>query len=160
MELQNSLRQWPPSNEWKTGRRMNHELHWFKSHKHYSTLIVRVGIAVVFLWFGIDKFFNVANWIGWIPNWMSVLIPISLDSFMYTQGVIETIAGLLMLVGYQTRLASLISVLTLFGVEISLVGTGQTELMLRDAGLLAASLSLFLTGSDCLSIDCWLNQDG
>ena len=133
---------------------MSHLTHIFDSHSHYGTLIARVGISAVFLWFGIDKFVHTINWIGWVPEWMQALIPMSMTNFMYLQGIIEAVIGLLLLIGYKVRFAGLLAVLTLAGVEIAMVGTGQTEMMLRDAGLLAASLSLFLTGSDCLSIDC------
>jgi len=133
---------------------MNHLTHLIEEHSHYGTFVARIGIAAVFLWFGIDKFIHPVNWIGWVPLWMQALIPMSLVGFMYIQGVIETVAGIMLLVGYNVRLASFIAVVTLLGVELAMVGTGQSEMMLRDAGLLAASLSLFFTGSDCLSIDC------
>jgi uncharacterized membrane protein YphA (DoxX/SURF4 family) len=137
---------------------MNSLTQFIDEKKHYSTFIVRVGIAAVFLWFGIDKFVHTSNWIGWVPMWMQSLIPISLTSFMYIQGFIEALTGFLLLIGYKTRFAAFLAIITLLGVELSMFGTGQTEIMLRDAGLLAASLSLFLTGSDCLSIDCMIKK--
>ena len=136
-------------------KKLDHVRHVLESHSHYGTFVARLGIGAVFLWFGIDKFVHVSNWIGWVPEWMVPLIPLSLTSFMYLQGFIEALCGTLLLIGYQVRLASMIAIITLLGVELAMIGTGQTETMLRDAGLLAASVSLFLTGSDCLSIDCW-----
>jgi len=129
---------------------------FLEKHSYYGTLVARVGIAAVFLWFGIDKFVHVENWVGWVPGWMQALIPISMVSFMYVQGAIEALCGVLLFVGYQVRFASGLAVVTLLGIEFAMVGTGQTEMMLRDAGLLAASLSLFFTGSYCLSVDCYL----
>lgn len=137
---------------------LNHARHFIETHSHYGTFIARLGISAVFLWFGIDKFLHTLNWIGWVPNWMQTLIPISMTTFMYTQGAIEALVGVLLLFGYQVRFAALLAVITLLGVELAMLGTGQTDVMLRDAGLLAASLSLFLTGSDCLSIDCALKK--
>ena len=132
----------------------DHILHIIENHKHWGTLFARIGIAAIFLWFGIDKFVHTANWIGWVPNWMITLIPISIEKFMYVQGAVEILAGILLGIGYKVRLASCLAVITLLGVELAMLGTGQTETMLRDAGLLAASLSLLMTGSDCLSLDC------
>ena len=126
---------------------------FFDKNQRYATLFIRLGIAVVFLWFGFDKFIQPVNWIGWVPNWMQTLIPISMTAFMYVQGAIETLVGVLLLFGYQVRFAAFLAAITLLGVELAMVGTGQTEMMLRDAGLLAASLSLLLTGCDCFSID-------
>jgi uncharacterized membrane protein YphA (DoxX/SURF4 family) len=137
---------------------MNRLTPFIDKHKQYGTFIVRIGIAVVFLWFGIDKFVHTNNWIGWVPMWMRSLIPISLTSFMYIQGVIETLVGFLLLIGFKTRFAAFLAVITLLGVELSMVGTGQVEIMLRDAGLLAASLSLFFTGSNFLSVDAMIKK--
>ena len=137
---------------------LDHVSHILEEHKHYGTLIARTGIAAVFLWFGIDKFVHTLNWIGWVPAWMQAMIPMSMNSFMYIQGFAEAAIGIMLLIGYKVRLASLLAVLTLIGVEIAMIGTGQAEMMLRDAGLLAASFSLLMTGSDCLSLDCALKR--
>ncbi|MBI4441490.1 DoxX family protein [Candidatus Woesearchaeota archaeon] len=121
--------------------------------KQYSTVILRVGLAFVFLWFGIDKFIHPLIWANWVPDWMAVLIPVPLSTFMIIQGVVEVVVGFLLLIGYQTRFAAFLAVVTILGAELAMFGTGQIEIMVRDAGLLAASLSLVLTGSDCLSMD-------
>lgn len=122
-------------------------------NKKYASLIIRLGLALVFLWFGIDKFIHTLNWIGWVPQWMQSLIPFSMNAFMYSQGVIETAIGVMLLIGFKVRVASLLASITIAGVLISLIGTGQAEIMIRDAGLLAASLSLLLTGSSAWSFD-------
>ncbi len=33
-------------------------------------LALRLGLALVFVWFGIDKFFRPLAWVGWIPSFM------------------------------------------------------------------------------------------
>ena len=131
----------------------DHLTHLIEKHSHYGTFIARLGIAAVFLWFGIDKFVNPDIWVGWVPDWMARLIPISLISFMYLQGIVEVVVGALLLLGFYTRLAAILAVINLLGVELALIGTGQADVMLRDAGLLAASMSLFFTGSDFISLD-------
>ena len=126
---------------------------FLERNQHYGPVLVRIGVSLVFLWFGIDKFFHVQTWIGWIPPWMAQLIPFSLVTFMYIQGIIESVVGAMLLLGYRVRFAGFIAALTLLGAELAMVGTGQTELMLRDAALLAASASLCLTGSFWMSLD-------
>ena len=125
---------------------------FFERNKEYGTVILRIGLAVVFLWFGIDKFIHVQNWIGWIPDWMVSIIPLSLATFMYFQGFIETLVGLALLIGFRVRTASFFAALAILGVLASLIGTGQTEILLRDLGLLAASISLVFTGARKLAI--------
>lgn len=132
---------------------MKRVVEFCEHHKKYSTVLVRLGIAAVFLWFGIDKFIHPINWIGWVPDWMKALIPVSMLTFMYFHGAVETLVGVLLVVGYKVRFAALVASITIVGVLLAMIGTGQAEMMLRDAGLLAASLSLFLTGCDCVSVD-------
>ena len=126
---------------------------FFERNKDYGTLFMRFGLALIFLWFGIDKFIHVQNWIGWVPEWMASFIPVSLFTFMYFQGAIEMLVGALLLVGYKTRFAALLAMLILLGVVLSTIGTGQAEVMLRDIGLLGASISLLFAGSKCSSVD-------
>ncbi|HLC32244.1 MAG TPA: DoxX family protein [Candidatus Nanoarchaeia archaeon] len=128
---------------------------FFERNKEYGLFFTRVGIAAIFLWFGIDKFIHVQHWIDWVPDWMVSIIPLSLTMFMYVQGVIETLTGALLLTGYKTRFGAFLAALTLLGVIISMISTGQTEVMLRDIGLFGASLALLFTGSKKLGIDAW-----
>ena len=126
---------------WSQNDRMN------KNDTQIAFFILRLGIALVFLWFGIDKFIHTSNWIGWVPGWMTKIIPFSATMFMYIQGVIESVAGFFLLIGKYPHLAAFVCVLILLGIEIALIGTGQAEMMIRDGGLLAASISLLFLGS-------------
>ena len=126
---------------WSQNDRLN------KSDTQIAFFILRLGLAIVFLWFGIDKFIHMSNWIGWVPDWMQAMIPFSVTAFMYIQGVVETLAGFFLLMGIYPRLAALVCALILIGIEITLFGTGQIEMMIRDGGLLAASISLFFLGA-------------
>src|SRR3989338_6436313 len=123
-------------NECDSGCAMKTKINSFASlietHKHWGTFFSRIGIAAIFLWFGLDKFVHATNWIGWVPDWMITVIPISLEKFMYVQGGIETLVGILLVVGYKVRFASLLAVITLLGVELAMLGSGQTQTMLRD----------------------------
>jgi predicted phage tail protein len=75
---------------------------------------------------------------------MAALIPINLTLFMYLQGVFETITGVLLLVNKTFRIGALFAIITLLGVTVSLFGTGQSEILLRDLGLLGGALGLLI----------------
>ncbi len=54
----------------------------------YSYLVLRIGIAIVFFWFGIDKFFHPDYWLNnWIPG------PVSTDAAAYLIGAVEILIG-------------------------------------------------------------------
>src|SRR3989344_7362253 len=63
-----------------------------------SHLLLRLSLAIVFLWFGIDKFFNPDYWINvWTPGFIinfSTLLYISNNLIIYSIGVIELLVGI------------------------------------------------------------------
>lgn len=113
-------------------------------------LILRIGLGGVFLWFGIDKFFNPLIWSKWVPEWFSVLLPIDLFTFVYILGVVETIIGLLVLIGFYTKTATALAGVLLMAIMPSL---GFNDIMIRDAGLLFMAIGLMLLGPGDMSLD-------
>lgn len=121
-----------------------------ESKKDFASLFLRIGLAVIFLWFGIDKFFNPSVWANFVPEWMLPLIIINMTVFIYIQGAIEAIIGALLIVGYKTRIAALAAAVTLF---VILISVGLNDIGLRDFGLLCAAITLSLLGSNIWSVD-------
>ena len=60
----------------------------------HSQLVLRLGLAFVFGWFGIDKFLHLQNWYGWIPQWMGF---VPRDLFLYAVAVVEVILAILLI---------------------------------------------------------------
>lgn len=121
--------------------------------KNYVQLILRIGLGIVFFWFGIDKFINPEFWMSFIPLWLK--LPISFELFIYIQGIIEAIIGLLIIIGLFTKIASSIAAIILIVIIASI---GFNDISIRDFGLLSIAISLiFLKPS--LSIDNILNKN-
>jgi uncharacterized membrane protein YphA (DoxX/SURF4 family) len=102
----------------------------------YSPLALRLGLAAVFGWFGVDKFLNVSAWYGWIPSWLAF---VPQDPFLYVLGALEVIAAILLVGGRYVRLASLACAALLIGVVVNF---GINEITVRDIGLAAMALAL------------------
>ena len=115
--------------------------------KKYSTLILRLGLGIVVLWFSINQFMNPDSWTRLVPEYISFLNP---ATAIYINATIELIIGILLILGLFTRIAALIFSLHLIPIIVSL-GYGPTAV--RDFGLSLASLSLALSGSNYLSLD-------
>src|SRR3989338_8508286 len=68
----------------------------FQSLK-YSNLILRVSLAIVFFWFGIDKFFHPDYWANaWVPQSISLFaanFKIRPVDIIYVSGVFEVLVG-------------------------------------------------------------------
>jgi uncharacterized membrane protein YkgB len=108
-----------------------------------SYFLLRLGLAFVFLWFGVDKFIHPNYWINaWVPSWFSNLLNrfhIETLSFIYINGIFEIAVGLGFIFNIFIRLFALLASLFLFAIIIQV---GFNEVIIRDIGLLGATLAL------------------
>lgn len=116
----------------------------------YATLVLRVGLAIVILWFGVEQLTNASAWTTWVPEWTSV-IGLSAEQIVYLNGTFEVVAGILLLFGFFTSIVSFLLFLHLLLIvfEIGIEPTG-----VRDFGLAVAllALSLYTAQKDTSSI--------
>ncbi|MBR9703328.1 DoxX family protein [Candidatus Woesearchaeota archaeon] len=122
---------------------------WMKKHKHIGTIIVRISMALVFLYFGFSQLLQPARFVGWLPPEAS-LIPISGTTLILFNGVFEVVFGTLLIVGAYTRISAALLGLHLFMISLTM---GFTQTAVRDIGLALATLSIVFTGPDVWSLD-------
>ncbi len=109
---------------------------------HLARWILILGLAFVFIVFGVDKFVRPILWIGWMPAWIDGFLGYSKDIWLKIFGVQEVIFGALLLVPHR-RIRQLGSILISPHLVAILTQTGWNDIAVRDIGLLAASISLF-----------------
>jgi uncharacterized membrane protein YphA (DoxX/SURF4 family) len=104
---------------------------------------LRIGIGLGALLAGLDKFFNIlADWETYLSPLATKLIPVTDATFMRAVGVIEMIAGLVVLAGF-TRLGGYVVAGWLLAVAASLVTTGMFyDLAVRDVVIAIAAFTL------------------
>lgn len=113
-------------------------------HSTRAALALRLGLAFVFLYFGVDKFFHPQAWFVWVPSWMLNATPENLQNpFMYAQGAAETLLGLGLLLGVWLRTVTILSGLLLLWIVLLLNIPKITDVGVRDVGLLAAIVALY-----------------
>jgi uncharacterized membrane protein YphA (DoxX/SURF4 family) len=117
-----------------------------KDLKPYAPIVIRYGISLVFIWFGLNQIFNTSSFLGYLPSWANFLPP---KTLIILHGIFEALMGLLLLLGLFTRTIAILLSLNLLNTIINL---GYNEIMIRDIGLLAALISIILYGKDKLSI--------
>jgi uncharacterized membrane protein YphA (DoxX/SURF4 family) len=114
----------------------------FQSLK-YSNLVIRLGLAIVFLWFGIDKFFHPDYWVNaWVPQSVSSLaisFKIRLVDVVYLSGIFEVLVGISLVTNIFIVFFSSAALLFLGSIMIF---NGFSEVIVRDVGLAGALLSL------------------
>jgi len=123
---------------------------WLKSKKDYSVAIIRISLALVLLWFGIDELRHPEYWVGFFPPWLTPLLPVSSDAFLAFNGLVEITIGALLLIGFYARVFGAIACLHLLFIAAAV---GYNDIAIRDLGLAAMALSLVFSGAGNLSID-------
>ena len=116
----------------------------------YSPLVLRLGIAVVFLWFGFSQIKNPAGWTRMVPEYAQNLFPGSVNTMIMFNGIFEVVLASLLLLGLFTRTVSLLLSIHLFHIT-TIVGYGATGA--RDFALFLATLSIFFKGADEFCLD-------
>src|SRR3972149_11576331 len=109
--------------------------------KNSSYHILRVGLAITFLWIGILIFKNPVAWGQMVQPWAAALLPVSLKSAMIMNALLDVLVGIFLLIDVQVLWASLLGALHLL---LVLVVVGINGITTRDIGLLAGAMSLFV----------------
>ena len=111
----------------------------------YSNWALRIGLAVVFLWFGIDKFFHPVYWINaWIPAGVLSFISkfgISDIQFTYLNGVFEVVVGFSLITGIFSKIFSYLAVAFLVSI---ILFVGFNEVIVRDISMIGGLLAIAL----------------
>ncbi len=116
--------------------------------KPYSQMVLRIGMAAVFLWFGINQVFNPGNFIGYLPEF--IFSSGYANAFVYANGIFEIVLGSMLAAGLFTRVAAFLLSIHLIAIIIEL---GYGETFIRDAGLMIATFSVFIGGEDKWCLD-------
>jgi hypothetical protein len=106
--------------------------------------VLRIGFVVLPILMGIDKFAEVMNehWSAYLASEYNDIIPGNAQDAMYMVGVVEILAGLVVLV--TPRFGGLLVAGWLAGIIASLLLVGgYGDIALRDFGLLLGALTLF-----------------
>lgn len=109
--------------------------------------ILRVGVAITFLWIGVLIFKDPAAWGGFLQPWAAGLLPIPLEQAMIGTAILDILVGAVLLSGFFVWIAALVGSIHLI---IVLTTVGINDVTVRDIGLLAAALAL--------SVDDFLNK--
>jgi uncharacterized membrane protein YphA (DoxX/SURF4 family) len=103
-------------------------------------VLLRVGLALVFLWFGAEQLLHPNDWISYIPEFLNnfFLPPVKL---VMINGLFEVVASILLILNIHTRIVALLLAIHMIGIAISI---GINPIGVRDLGLSVATLSLSL----------------
>jgi hypothetical protein len=110
-------------------------------------LLLRTVFTVAPIAFGLDKFVNLlTEWPGYLAPFIDRLVPGTAQQAMYSVGVIEIVAGIL--VAVRPKYGALVVAAWLAGIIVDLLILGDYhDVALRDFGLLVGALALWRLAS-------------
>lgn len=106
------------------------------------TSILRLTFGLVPIVAGADKFTDLlVNWDQYLAPQVANILPFAPHTFMLIVGVIEIVAGLLVLI--KPRVGSIIVCLWLLGIALNLIMAGYYDIAVRDIVMSIGAYSLF-----------------
>jgi hypothetical protein len=104
---------------------------------------LRVGLGVAPIVAGVDKYFDkLVDWGMYVSPLANRLLPVSTATFMHIVGIIEVIAGLIVLSRW-TKIGSYIVMAWLLAISINLLTSGMFyDLAVRDVELAIGAFAL------------------
>ena len=118
-----------------------------RDYSYTSFWLLRLGFFALPVIAGVDKFFDrLTDWSQYLWSGFPDLFNVSATRFMYAVGIIEILAGLVVLLA--PRIGSLLVAGWLGGIITNLVLVGLNgdeywDIALRDFGLMTGALALF-----------------
>jgi uncharacterized membrane protein YphA (DoxX/SURF4 family) len=104
---------------------------------------LKIAFGVVPIVAGVDKFFNVlANWADYLSPLALQYVPIDAETFMRSVGIVEVIAGLLVLSPW-TKAGAYVVATWLVGIAVNLLTTGKyLDVAVRDLVMAVGAFAL------------------
>lgn len=104
---------------------------------------LRIGLGLGPILAGIDKYFNIlADWSMYLSPLATKVLPVSASTFMHVVGVVEVIAGAIVLTRW-TKIGSYIVMGWLLAIAVNLVSMGMFyDLAVRDVEIAIGAFTL------------------
>lgn len=123
-------------------------------------VLLRLGIGVVFLWFGVAQIRDPNFGAAYLPELVytigDAIGVVDFDrTFVVVHGVIELALASALIVGFFTRLAALLLAAQLFLIVVTVYTLAGPALAVRDFGVLIATLVVVMNGPDRMAADSW-----
>lgn len=114
-----------------------------RNREQIGMIVLRLGLAGVYLFFGFSQLFDGASWVRIVPEWATTLSHLSPAVLVLANGVMEVVLGTLLALGFWVMPVAAILSLHLFVIAS---GFGFVATGIRDYGLALATAALAFLG--------------
>ena len=101
--------------------------------------ILRVSMAVTFLWIAVLIVKSPIFWSGFLPPFVIDMLPVAPETFMYGVALFDAFLGVLFLVDWKVYWAGLLAALHMLGI---LLLSGIDDITVRDIAIMGAGFAL------------------
>lgn len=114
----------------------------WRDARYQAFMLMRLTFTVAPIAFGLDKFWNqMVYWPKYLAPWINHLMPGTGQQFMYAVGVVEIVAGVVVLL--KPRYGAYLVAAWLAGIVTNLFSyPGWYDVAVRDFGLMLGALTL------------------
>ena len=103
-----------------------------------ASFLIRVGLAIVFLYAAVGAFLDPQSWIGFFPAWLRDIVPGNI--LLGFHSIFEIFLSLWLLSGKRSYEAGVVS--SLFLGLIIVVNLGAFDIVFRDVAIFGMALAL------------------
>lgn len=103
-----------------------------------AKLLLRIGLASVFLYASAAATISPNDWVGFIPPFLQTILPAA--TFLMIFSLFQVVLAVWLLIDRYTRYAAILTGLTIAG--IMMVNLGSLDVTFRDIGLIFAAAAL------------------
>lgn len=121
---------------------------FFDKLKPYAPMLVRYGVAFVFIFIGIDQFVHMPLWETVFPH--NLPFGLALDQAITYNAIFDITVGAFLALGLLTRIFALIATGHLL---LVLKMLGYDDITIRDIGVMLSALAVFCLGPDAWCVD-------
>jgi uncharacterized membrane protein YphA (DoxX/SURF4 family) len=121
----------------------------------FAPTILRIGLSLVFIWFGSQQLMNTQMWTSMIPQIVMDLSGLTASTLVHFNGAFEIVFGTALFFGFYTRAVALL--LALHMIDITFV-VGFDAIGVRDFGLSIATFTSAMLGAGALSVDLFFED--
>lgn len=127
-----------------------------KIGKAIAPTLLRVGMALVFLWFGTDQIIEPNAWVAYIPDWVISSSGLSATTIVYLNAAFEIFFGMALFLGFFTRFVAFFIMLHMIDITYTV---GLDAIGVRDFGLAVATIVIWLNGADFFTLDNFMKKE-
>lgn len=103
-------------------------------------ILLRISIAFSFLYPPLAALYDPTSWVGYLPRFLTDVLPVSATVFLHIFGILEIIIALWLLFARDVRIPALMASAIL--ILITILNFNQLDVLFRDISLAIAALAL------------------